>query len=318
MAEDWGTHPVYGKFQKGWRLCRDKDQEYPLYEVNEQCQVRNKNSGQVLKPNRQQRVSLYVDKQEFMRRVYQLCLCSFFPSVPTKETVDHIDENHGNSTLTNLQWLSQREQNQKSHRLQPRNNGPALSKAVQQLSLDGKVIFQFSSAMKAARVLNIGQGSISNCARGLRHTCKGWKWKYVPSDADKDLEGEEWATSDWLKQELKARTKLKDKGISKIRVSNQGRVLTAKGIKTRGTLRAESKYRYFNNIEVHQLVWWAFKTERPQFKQVICHDDTQPPDADGCCSNALCHLRLDSQRNNGLESWAVGDRGRGQKRKRDE
>ena len=323
LLDDTLQHPVYGAFQPGWKPCRDAGgQTYPLYEVNEQCQVRNKKTRKTLKPQGDAQVGLRGYGKAKMRRIYQLCLASFFPNVAPKETVDHIDENHNNNVLTNLQWATPREQNVKSHQIKPRNSGPARSKRVQQLTLNGELVKVFNSTREAGRMLKIHPGSISNCARGDRPTCDGFKWQYEVMERDKDLPGEEWKTSEWLRAELKIRTKMSDHAIAKVRVSNMGRVQTAKGIKTKGTRdSSKSKNRFYKSISIHQLVWWAFRTERPPVGLEICHDDTAPPDEDGCYTNALSTLRLDTHPNNLRECHSVGALSkvqRGQKRKSSE
>ena len=321
---DCMLHPVYGVFQTGWKPCRDAEgQTYPLYEVNEQCQVRNTKTKHILSPSKQARVDLCVDRKSKMRHIYQLCLASFFPNVTPKATVDHIDENHDNNTLTNLQWATRREQNVKSHKLKPRNSGPARSKRVQQLTLNGDLIKVFDSTNQAGRVLKISASRIGACACGEKPTYRGFKWIYEVMERDKDLPGEEWKTSEWLRAELKARTKLSDRGIGKVRVSNMGRVQTSYGIKTKGTRKSRNpKNRvYTKSIQIHQLVWWAFRTDRPPVGLEICHDDTAPLDEDGCYTNALSTLRLDTHPNNMKECHAVGSMSkaqRGQKRTHDE
>ena len=193
-----------------------------------------------------------------------------------------------------------------------------MSKRVQQLTLNGELVKVFDSTANAAKVLNINQGSIASCARGVKPTCNGFKWRYEVMERDKDLPGEEWKTSEWLRTELKARTKMSDRGIGKVRVSNLGRVQTANGIRTKGKrASSKSKYRVYRNIEVHRLVWWAFRTEQPPVGLEICHDDTAPPDEDGRYTNALSTLRLDTHPNNMTESWAVGSLSRSKKRKRE-
>jgi len=314
-------HPVYGAYTPGWKPCRDIHQLFTQYEVNEQCQVRNKNTGKVLSANNQQRVKLRQDGQTFARRAYQLALYSFFPHIPHGETVDHIDENHNNSVLCNLQWMSRSDQTKKSNKLKPRNNGPAQSKPVQQLSRDGGLIATFASANEASRKLGISPAGISGCVRGRCPTFKGFKWRYISQPSQEDLEGEEWRTSEWLRKELKSRAKLSDRAIAKIRVSNLGRVLTSQGIKTKGGTQLEiPKYRFVRgSITMHQLVWWAFHDEPTDTSQkdlVICHDDTEPLDEDGCYTNALHTLRLDTQSNNIKESHAVGDLSRARAKKR--
>jgi len=53
------THPIYGAYTPGWKPCRDKKRQFTQYEVNEMCQVRNKNTGKVLSPNSQHQAQLW-------------------------------------------------------------------------------------------------------------------------------------------------------------------------------------------------------------------------------------------------------------------
>lgn len=110
-------HPVYGAFQPG---------SYPIpgfsrYEIDDHCVVRNRWSGRCLQPRNSQ-VSLLSDETQTFgnRRVYHLALRTFFPHVSPLATVDHIDENHHNHHLTNLQWASASDNAIKSNHLRPR------------------------------------------------------------------------------------------------------------------------------------------------------------------------------------------------------
>jgi len=53
------------------------------------------------------------------------------------------------------------------------------SKRVAQYSQEGKHIRTFDSVQEAAAALKVGSSSLSAACRGLQHTCKGWRWKFV-------------------------------------------------------------------------------------------------------------------------------------------
>ena len=52
-------------------------------------------------------------------------------------------------------------------------------KAVQQFSLDDKMIAEYISASEAARQCNLDVRHISNCCLGKRKTSNGFKWRYI-------------------------------------------------------------------------------------------------------------------------------------------
>lgn len=52
-------------------------------------------------------------------------------------------------------------------------------KEIVQLSLDGKKIEVYETALAAARKLGSHPDNICKAARGVQHTCKGFKWKYL-------------------------------------------------------------------------------------------------------------------------------------------
>src|SRR5579872_1762436 len=105
MEVDPLQHPVYGSYTPGWKsLVRAG---FPVYEVNEHSQVRNVKTGLPLKPNAVGQVAVCsADKTRQMKLVYHLSLLAFFPDEPPNENVDHIDEDHDNHFLENLQWCT--------------------------------------------------------------------------------------------------------------------------------------------------------------------------------------------------------------------
>lgn len=171
------------------------------------------------------------------------------------ETVDHIDENHSNNALENLQWCARAENTRKFTKGRPQyHNGKSkLSKPIQQWSLDGnKLIAEFKSTHEASRSLKVDSGCIASCARGINPTAYNYLWKYVPQPRDVDLHGEIWGTSEKLitrLKKVKPKKPLSERSLNKIKVSNKGRILTAKGIKTKGYPKL--KYRMYADCQVH-------------------------------------------------------------------
>lgn len=52
-------------------------------------------------------------------------------------------------------------------------------KAVVQLSPDGNKVAVYESTLEAAKSVGVHYDNIRKAARGVQHTCKGYKWKYL-------------------------------------------------------------------------------------------------------------------------------------------
>jgi hypothetical protein len=289
-------HPVYGAYENGWKQVPG----FENYEVNEHSHVRNKNRQKVLKHDCDQSVDLRKDKQRFQKRVYHVCLLAFFPSVQPLETVDHIDENHKNNFIENLQWMGRGANASKSCKLKPRITWSSRSKAVQQFTLEGKFVRDYVSVQDTVRTAKLHATVLLDCLNNRRTDYRGFCWKFKDQP---DLPGEQWTTSENLIKYLQEYG-FSDSASQAVQISNLGRVLTSRGIKTKGTIFGQ--YRRYNSMLVHILVWLAWGNKVPNGGEFVLHDDSQPCDEDGCVSNSFVHLHLGSQKDNMQECNAVG------------
>jgi len=84
-------------------------------------------------------------------------------------------------TLDNLQLITWKENNAKSH-IDMRNGlNNKQSKAVNQLDMDGSFIKRHYSQSSAFRLTGIRGGNICSCCRGDRSHAGGFKWAYADS-----------------------------------------------------------------------------------------------------------------------------------------
>jgi hypothetical protein len=291
--------------------------QFPNYEANEWSQIRNRKTQRILAPNPFQQVKLSHNGKKTNKQVYHLSLMAFFPELEPQETVDHIIEGDtSNNHISNLHWLSRRDNSRKSNFLHPRRPGKGATRNVQQWTADGtEMIAEFASTTKASEILGVDKTGIRRSIDGTQKSAGGFQWRWKP---DPDLPGEVWATSERLQQLLK-RSGMTETRSSRIRISNLGRIQAVNGRRSFGSKEHKYPiYRKFAMIRVHKLVWATFGDRLPGPKEVICHNDSIPLDADGCVSNAFCHLRLGTQSENMKESYAVGRRGLAHKRKHHE
>ena len=312
---EFPVHPVYGGvIVPGFRPIPGFDG----YEVNEYCVVRGK-WGKELSQSETYKVGLYVNDKRKMMYVYHLGLEAFYPLIPTLETVDHIDDNHHNHYIGNLQWATRPRNSSKGNAGVPNTSGAARSKAVWVLSeREGERVTRYASTYHAAAScgnINVGHVSRSALSEG-RVAVQGHFFVY---EEQPDLPGEEWRTSAVLDRVLQQTDKPDHK---KVMVSSRGRIRTYSGIKTRGGINVQdgkkSKVRHVRVncriFKVHQLIFMGwYNIEAPAEDAVnadgekieICHDDSAPLDDEGRYRNWPIDLRIDTHSENLRESHAA-------------
>lgn len=94
-----------------WRTIEN----YERYEISENGDVRNKNTGYVMKKrltfDGYVKVTLNENSKSKDFRVHRLVAEAFIPNHKGKETVNHKDGNKENNHVDNLEWATRSEQN---------------------------------------------------------------------------------------------------------------------------------------------------------------------------------------------------------------
>lgn len=158
-----------------WRNIKN----FPLYRISNYGRVRNINSNRILRPSivcgyYKVRLSNNGKIHDFL--VHYLVQEIFNHQLPTdNECIDHIDGNKLNNHADNLRVVPFSENSLLAFYQQGLTS---TCKAVDQCSVDGKVIATFPSARAAGRNLNLDSSSIVKACKKKIKTCGGFVFNY--------------------------------------------------------------------------------------------------------------------------------------------
>lgn len=111
--------------------------------------------------------------------VHRLVLHAFDPRENEDELeAHHIDGNPSNNNLSNLMWVTHKENVSYIERRKARQCN---KKPVDQFDKDGNFIARYSSCSEAGRMTGCSARHISEVCIGKRKTCGGYIWKRVES-----------------------------------------------------------------------------------------------------------------------------------------
>lgn len=120
-------------------------------------------------------VNLHHDGKQVTEMIHRLVALHFCKGYADGMTVNHIDEVKTNNRADNLEWVTQKENNNHGTGIQRREKHP---KAVIQLSLSGEFIREWPSINAAAESVKANPSQLGHCCKGERPTAKGYRWKY--------------------------------------------------------------------------------------------------------------------------------------------
>lgn len=163
-----------------------------LYEVSNMGRVKSLNYGRtgkskILRPNETRlgylRICLCKYGKHKIYWVHRLVLMTFNPNPDMKSLeVNHIDEDKTNNRLENLEWVTRKENinhGTRNDRVAEKMTNGKNSIPVVQLSLEGKFIKAYKSAMDAEREGSFHNSNIIACCKGRYKTHGGFRWCYL-------------------------------------------------------------------------------------------------------------------------------------------
>ena len=126
----------------------------------------------ILKPykntNGYLQVCLCKDGKRKKYLVHMLVVNAFLPNINNLEDINHKDENKTNNRLSNLEWMTHRD-----------NKRYSSAVAVNQFSLDGKFIRRWDCMKDIQYQLGFKQSAICVCCQGKRKSAYGFLWRYA-------------------------------------------------------------------------------------------------------------------------------------------
>lgn len=120
---------------------------------------------------------LYVKINRKQYLVHRLVAECFIPNTNNYPQINHKDENKANNCVENLEWCTCKYNN--NYGKHNERMAKALSKTVNQYTLDGKLVKTWASTMDIQRSLGFSTGNIISCCKGRLKTSYKYIWKYA-------------------------------------------------------------------------------------------------------------------------------------------
>lgn len=146
--------------------------EYPLYSVSTEGRIRKNSNRKILNPTQKptgyMQVNLFMsDGRRKKEYVHRLVALTFIPNPNHLPEVNHIDRVRDNNNVTNLEWVTRRENIAKSTR--PRS--------VYVRGISGEDMGVFKTIGDACLALGLTDSNVSACLHGRQKTHKGFVFR---------------------------------------------------------------------------------------------------------------------------------------------
>tara|TARA_B100001564_G_scaffold312798_1_gene285894 strand:- start:440 stop:1009 length:570 start_codon:yes stop_codon:yes gene_type:complete len=113
----------------------------------------------------------------FKRRIkVHRLVALFIPNPKNLPFVDHIDRDKTNNNISNLRWVTPRENNNNVDKFHSSRSHRHQFRAVVRTDLNGNVLQHYECIRDAKR--EYGQGAVA-CVYGNINTCKGFKFRFA-------------------------------------------------------------------------------------------------------------------------------------------
>jgi hypothetical protein len=253
--------------------------EFPNYSISNWGNVLNTLTNKMIKQNVKggyYHIGLTNNKIRKTIKVHRLVALYFIPNPENKSDVNHKDKNKLNNNLSNLEWMTRKENN--LHRCKDIIIKTNKNKHVNRIDKNTNEIIEKYDSIEDAGIWcynnkltcnsHNGRNAVGNCVNGLSNSAYGYSWDYEKKNENND---EEW-------REINANNLLQDKinTTKKYYVSNLGRFKNSYGTIMENYKVNENGYiRVFifnKTYALHRLIAFTF-IENPDSKEQVNHID---------------------------------------------
>ena len=271
---------------------------YPNYNVSNLGNIKNIKTNKVLKINCKDgynNISLSQKENRKSFKVHRLVALAFIENPENKSDVNHKDKNKLNNVVSNLEWMTRKENN--IHRckdliITTNKNKPIyrIDKNTDEIlekynSIEDAALWAFNNEL--TKNTHNGRNAIGNCITGLSKISYGFKWILEPYD--ESLEGEIW--------------KQVPNTIKPYWVSNLGRFKNSSGIILVNSKLSPSGYNVVgidsSVYRLHRIVALTF-IENPENKEQVNHIDGNKT------NNAVSNLEWVTNQENQIHKIKTG------------
>ena len=160
-----------------WKDIKDYE---GLYQVSNLGRVKRITTGRVLKPlkhaNGYLMVKLSKNSIVYTKTVHRLVAEAFIPNPEHKSEINHIDENKTNNNVSNLEWMTRKENinhGTRTERMSKTQSIPIIATNIK--TGESK---EFYGARECARQLGLTHGNITSVLKGRYKQTGGYTFKY--------------------------------------------------------------------------------------------------------------------------------------------
>ena len=160
-----------------WKDIKDYE---GLYQVSNLGRVKRITTGRVLKPlkhaNGYLMVKLSKNSIVYTKTVHRLVAEAFIPNPEHKSEINHIDENKTNNNVSNLEWMTRKENI--NHGTRTERMSKTQSIPIIAINIKTGESKEFYGARECARQLGLTHGNITSVLKGRYKQTGGYTFKY--------------------------------------------------------------------------------------------------------------------------------------------